>query len=168
LAEHAHHPVYRHHCDNHPFSIYTSANIEKKDLDDAARTQQGGPYIKLPDGVTRYELTGPADGPVVVLIHGATIPMYLWDEQVAPLSEAGYRVLRYDMFGRGYSDRPEGNYSQAFYRMQLADLLDALKISKPVDLISLHGRRPGNGLHRQLPQPREGPGADCSDDKLHQ
>ncbi len=67
------------------FSIYASANIEKKDLDDAARTQQGGSYIKLPDGVTHYELTGPEDGQVVVLIHGATIPMYVWDAQVDPL-----------------------------------------------------------------------------------
>jgi len=120
-----------------PLSIYASADIEKKDLDDAVRTQQGGSYIKLPDGVTHYELTGPEAGQVVVLMHGATIPMYIWDAQVDPLSRAGYRVLRYDMYGRGYSDRPAGDYSQAFYRKQLLDLLNALKIKQPVDLIGL-------------------------------
>lgn len=119
------------------FSIYASANIEKKDLDEAARTQQGGSYIKLPDGVTHYELTGPETGQAVVLVHGATIPMYLWDEQFTALAGAGYRVLRYDMYGRGYSDRPEGDYSQAFYRKQLLDLLNALKIQQPVDLVGL-------------------------------
>ena len=124
-------------------SIYASSNIEKKDLDDAARTQQGGSYVKLPDGVTHYELSGPETGQVVVLVHGATVPMYVWDAQVDPLTRAGYRVLRYDMYGRGYSDRPAGDYSQAFYRKQILDLLDTLKISQPVDLI---GVSMGGGL----------------------
>jgi len=120
-----------------PLLLYASSDIEKKDLDDAARTQQGGAYIKLPDGVTHYELTGTEAGQVVVLMHGATIPMYLWDEQFTALARAGYRVLRYDMYGRGYSDRPAGDYSQAFYRKQLLDLLNTLKIKQPVDLVGL-------------------------------
>ena len=120
-----------------PLSLYASADIETKELDDAARAQAGGAYVKLPEGVTHYELTGPDGGQVVVMLHGATIPMYLWDAQVEALTAAGYRVLRYDMYGRGYSDRPEGNYSQAFFRKQLADLLDALKIKQPVDLVGV-------------------------------
>jgi len=120
-----------------PLSLYATTNVETKDLDDAARAQAGGSYVKLPEGVTHYELTGPEDGRVVVLIHGATIPMYLWDAQVEALARAGYRVLRYDMYGRGYSDRPDGDYSQAFYRKQLLDLLDALKIKQPVDLMGV-------------------------------
>ena len=120
-----------------PLSLYATSDIETRDLDDAARTQAGGSYVTLPEGVTHYELSGPGDGQVVVLMHGATIPMYAWDAQVKPLTDAGYRVLRYDMYGRGYSDRPSGDYSQAFYRKQLADLLDALKVKQPVDLVGL-------------------------------
>jgi pimeloyl-ACP methyl ester carboxylesterase len=126
-----------------PLSLYASADIETKDLNEAARTQAGGSYVKLPQGVTHYELSGPQDGQVVVLLHGATIPMYVWDAQIEPLTTAGYRVLRYDMYGRGYSDRPDGDYSQAFFRKQLADLLDALKIKQPVDLA---GVSMGGGL----------------------
>ncbi len=120
-----------------PLSLYASADIEKKDLDDTARNQQGGSYIKLPDGVTHYELTGPETGQVVVLMHGFSIPMYVWDAQVEPLTKAGFRVLRYDMFGKGYSDRPETNYDQALFRKQLINLLDGLKIQGPVDLVGL-------------------------------
>jgi pimeloyl-ACP methyl ester carboxylesterase len=120
-----------------PLSLYATSDIETRDLDDTARTQAGGSYVKLPQGTTHYELSGPEDGQVVVLLHGATIPMYAWDAQVKPLTDAGYRVLRYDMYGRGYSDRPDGDYSQAFYRKQLADLLDALKVKQPVDLVGL-------------------------------
>jgi len=120
-----------------PLSLYATANVETRDLDDAARAQAGGSYVKLPEGVTHYEMTGPEDGQVVVLVHGATIPMYLWDAQVEALARAGYRVLRYDMYGRGYSDRPDGDYSQAFFRKQLLDLLDALKVKQPVDLVGV-------------------------------
>jgi len=126
-----------------PLSIYASADIEKKDLDDAARTQQGGSYVKLPDGITHYELTGPETGQVVVLVHGFSLPMWVWDAQVEPLTQAGFRVLRYTMFGRGYSDRPEADYSQAFYRKQLFDLLNTLKIQQPVDLV---GHSMGGGV----------------------
>ncbi|MFA5065355.1 MAG: alpha/beta hydrolase [Dehalococcoidia bacterium] len=120
-----------------PLSLYATANVETKDLDDTARAQAGGSYVELPEGVTHYEMTGPEDGQVVVLVHGATIPMYLWDAQVEALTKAGYRVLRYDMYGRGYSDRPDGDYGQAFFRKQLLDLLDALKLKQPVDLVGV-------------------------------
>lgn len=126
-----------------PLSIYASADIEKKDLDDAARTQQGGTYVKLPDGITHYELTGPETGQVVVLVHGMSVPMYGWNAQVEPLTQAGFRVLRYDMFGRGYSDRPQADYGRAFYRKQLFDLLNTLKIQQPVDLV---GHSLGGGV----------------------
>ena len=120
-----------------PMSIYTAADIEKKDLNDTTRAQLGGAYVKLPDGVTRYELIGPESGQVVVLVHGSTIPMYVWDAQVGDLVKAGFRVLRYDLYGKGYSDRPVADYSQEFYRKQLLNLLDALGIKQPVDLVGL-------------------------------
>ncbi|MCX5997634.1 MAG: alpha/beta hydrolase [Chloroflexi bacterium] len=120
-----------------PLSIYASTDIEKKDLDDAARAQQGGSYVRLSNGVTHYELIGPETGQVVVLIHGFSIPMYVWDAQVEPLTQAGFRILRYDMYGKGYSDRPEANYSQAFFRKQLINLLDGLNIQKSIDLVGL-------------------------------
>jgi pimeloyl-ACP methyl ester carboxylesterase len=50
---------------------------------------------------------GPADGPVVVLLHGFPELGYSWRHQVAPLADAGYRVLVPDMRGFGDSDAPE-------------------------------------------------------------
>jgi pimeloyl-ACP methyl ester carboxylesterase len=44
--------------------------------------------------------------------------------------------MRYDLFGRGYSDRPRISFDKALFVRQLADLLDALKIER-ADLISL-------------------------------
>jgi len=44
-------------------------------------------------------------------------------------------VLRYDLYGRGFSDRPNVIYNEEFFDRQLLELLSALKISKPVDLV---------------------------------
>ena len=51
--------------------------------------------------VTFYEDAG--EGPVVVLIHGYGADLRLWDAQVSPLKEAGFRVIRYDVRGHGRS-----------------------------------------------------------------
>ena len=126
-----------------PMSLYAASDIEKKDLNDTARTQLGGTYSRLPDGITHYELSGPKDGQVVVLVHSYTIPMYVWDAQVNDLTKAGFRVLRYDLYGTGYSDRPVADYSQEFYRKQLLNLMDALEIKGKIDLV---GIQMGGGL----------------------
>ncbi len=91
--------------------------------------------VNLPTSATHYELTGPEDGPLVVLLHGATIPMWIWDCQVPALIQAGFRVLRYDMFGKGKSACPEVNYDRHLFCNQLHQLLDALQIEAPFDLV---------------------------------
>ena len=48
---------------------------------------------------------------------------------------AGFRVLRYDHYGRGFSDRPDVVYDSDLYDQQLLELLQALNIALPVDLI---------------------------------
>lgn len=106
-------------------------------LDAAARQQLGGTYLALPQGVVHYELAGPAGAPVVVLVHGFSVPSYLWDRTVAPLQQAGYRVLRFDLYGRGYSDRPDVDYGLDVYVSQLRDLLAGLQLRQPVHLVGL-------------------------------
>ena len=116
---------------------YFALRRETRALNAAAREALGGTYVTLSDGVTHYELTGPVDAPVVVLIHGGTIAHYAWDAQVLPLREAGFRVLRYTHFGRGYSDRPLVDYDRALYQRQLEELLQAMSIEGPVTLIGV-------------------------------
>ena len=50
--------------------------------------------------------SGPADGPVVVLLHG--FPEYWrgWAKQIDPLVQAGYRVIVPDQRGYNLSDKP--------------------------------------------------------------
>jgi len=117
--------------------VYMAADLEKKALNDDERVRLGGTYLKLSAGVTHYELAGPSEGKVVVLVHGFSVPMFNWDPQVKALTAAGFRVLRYDLYGRGYSDRPEARYDAALFVTQIRDLLDALRITGPVSLVGL-------------------------------
>lgn len=116
---------------------YVALDPEQQPLDERARTRSGGTYVALADGVTHYQLAGPADGPAVVLVHGATVPMWTWDHLTASLAANGYRVLRYDKYGRGYSDRPATDYNRGLYQRQLRELIDRLALKTPFDLIGL-------------------------------
>ncbi len=110
---------------------------QKEALDDTARKSATGQFIKLSDGVVHYEIAGPATGQVVVLIHGVTTPCFVWDHNFQELVNAGFRVLRYDHYGRGFSDRPDGVYDRDLYDRELVQLLQGLKIRLPVYLTGL-------------------------------
>jgi pimeloyl-ACP methyl ester carboxylesterase len=43
--------------------------------------------------------------------------------------------LRYDLYGRGLSDRPDAAYDAGLYDRQLAQLIEALRPPRPVDLV---------------------------------
>lgn len=105
-------------------------------LDARVRETLPGKTTWLTDGVTYYESSGPEQGNPVILIHGFSVPSFIWDRNFDALAGAGLRVVRYDLYGRGYSDRPRAAYDKALFVRQLADLLDALKLDQG-DLVSL-------------------------------
>ena len=65
--------------------------------------------ITTDQGRFRAEMAGPADGPLVVLLHGFPQSRHSWRHQVPSLADAGYRAVAPD--GRGYSPgvRPDPN-----------------------------------------------------------
>ena len=118
---------------------YRYKNPEQLTLDDQARNSAGAPgaFVALSGGVTHYEAAGPANGRVALLVHGFSVPSYIWDPTFKALADAGYRVIRYDLYGRGLSDRPDAAYDGAFYDQQIDDLLKALQVNGQVDLFGL-------------------------------
>lgn len=100
-----------------------------------AREAAPGAFIKLPQGVTHYEWLGAKSGPVAVCVHGLTTPSFVWRNLAADLGALGFRVLVYDLYGRGYSDRPRGPQGAAFFTQQLFDLLEALEVEDDITLL---------------------------------
>lgn len=67
---------------------------------------------------------GPADGPLVILLHGFPEFWFGWREHIGPLAAAGFRVVAPDQRGYNLSDKPPGVRS---YRLDLlADDIFAL------------------------------------------
>jgi pimeloyl-ACP methyl ester carboxylesterase len=119
------------------YLVYQLRDPERRDLDDAARREAPGRFVRLTDGVTHYETAGPATGAVVVLPAAFSVPAYIWDTVYQRLPDSGFRVLRYDYYGRGWSDRADVSYDQDLFVRQLDELLDSLRIDEPVDLAGL-------------------------------
>jgi len=105
---------------------YFVAHGEHRRLDQATRDELRGSFVHCSDGVTHYELTGPADGELVVLAGGLTIPLFYWDAFAEELHGRGYRTLAYSGYGRGYSDRVRAVYDEALFVRQLSDLIERL------------------------------------------
>jgi pimeloyl-ACP methyl ester carboxylesterase len=117
-------------------AFYLARNPEHEKVDKTARASAGpgARFVHLSDGITQYELSGSDAGRTVVLCSGATVPYYLWDPTRDALAANGFRVLRYNYYGRGFSDRPTLAYDLATYDRQLSELLDSLGIHGPVDI----------------------------------
>lgn len=110
---------------------------ETKDLNEFTRKELSGSFIPLPDGVTHYELSNPEKEDTVILVHGFSVPYFIYDPTFQFLTESGFRVARYDLFGRGFSDRPDARYNLDLYVKQLGDLVDTLGFTRPISLVGL-------------------------------
>lgn len=116
---------------------YIFSGGEKITLTDQVRASLPGKFAHLSNGVTHFEYSENQNTPVVVLVHGFSVPYYIWDPTFSALSDNGFSVLRYDLYGRGYSDRPEIEYDLDLYVNQLSELLEHLDIGRPVHLVGL-------------------------------
>lgn len=110
---------------------------EKKSINAEDRALAQGDFIELSNGFVHYEIDGPEDGQTLVLIPGLSVPYSIWDPTFEALVAEGYRVVRYDLYGRGFSDRPILKYNHVLFDDQLSQLLQHLNVRFPVDLIGL-------------------------------
>ncbi|MBO9450477.1 alpha/beta hydrolase [Tropicibacter sp. R16_0] len=114
-----------------PFAIEARRKVIGAD----DRQNAPGAFVELSQGITHYQWHGPVRGPIAVCVHGLTTPSFVWQGLAAGLSAMGYRVLTYDLYGRGYSDRPVGAQTDAFFIQQLEELLKDQEVTEDFTLI---------------------------------
>jgi pimeloyl-ACP methyl ester carboxylesterase len=68
------------------------------------------------------------DGRPIVLIHGWPLSAQSWSAQIAPLTQAGYRVIAYDRRGFGRSDKPADGYDYDTLADDLNGILEDLDL----------------------------------------
>ena len=69
---------------------------------------------------------GPADGPLVLLLHGFPEFWWSWRHQLVALGEAGFRAVAPDLRGYGASDKPPRGYDQFTLSSDIAGMVRAL------------------------------------------
>jgi len=104
-------------------------------VDKKARTQAPGQFASLSRGLTHYRWHGHIGGPVAVCIHGLSTSSYVWGVIEEMLISMGFRVLTYDLYGRGFSDRPGGDQTPEFFVEQLEDLLEDQGVEDEITLL---------------------------------
>jgi pimeloyl-ACP methyl ester carboxylesterase len=72
---------------------------------------------------------GPADGPVVVLLHGWPEHWWLWREVIPALAADGRRVIAPDLRGFGWSEITPRGYEKEQFATDILALLDTLGVS---------------------------------------
>ena len=97
-----------------------------------------GPLKQINAGVLNvgYAEAGPADGPVVILLHGWPYDIYAFVDVAPVLASAGFRVIVPYLRGYGttrfLSADTMRNGQPAAFATDIIDLMDALKIEKAV------------------------------------
>ena len=118
-------------CAAFPFALeHARLKMDKK-----ARADAPGDFYYLKTGLTHYRYFGPKTGGLVVCIHGLTTPSFVFEALAKELVAKGYRVLVYDHYGRGYSDRPSGVQDRQFFVQHLHELLAGLGEKDVFDLV---------------------------------
>jgi haloalkane dehalogenase len=93
-------------------------------------------YQQVPDGEggelrMHYLDEGPADGQVVLLMHGQPSWCYLYRKMIPLFVAGGYRVIAPDLIGFGKSDKPtqRSDYTYANHVAWVKALLEAIDVS---------------------------------------
>lgn len=83
-------------------------------------------------------------GTPIILVHGITANAFCFQAFADGLAH-DHRIIAYDLRGRGDSDKPESGYNIPTHTTDLANLIDTLKLDRPVvvghslgALIALH------------------------------
>lgn len=107
----------------------------RKPVASRKHSDPAGRFADLPRGRVFFRWHGPESGPVAVCVHGLTTPSYVWDGLIPHLTGKGFRVLSFDLYGRGYSDRPRAEQDADFFDNLLCGLLADQRVSEPFTLL---------------------------------
>jgi pimeloyl-ACP methyl ester carboxylesterase len=89
-------------------------------------------FVEVDGARVRVREEGPADAPVIVLMHGFVYSLETWDAWAEAL-RADWRVIRFDLAGHGLSGPdPEQRYSPEERAAFVGDVMDALGVERAI------------------------------------
>ncbi len=122
------------------FGLYYASKMIQEPITVNAKFLKNAPgqFLEPKDGYTHYQVFGPDTGKPILLIHGGgATGSYVWIKNYPALLRAGYRVYMYDLYGRGYSERPNQPHTLELFSLQLHSFLDSMALTEPVTMVAL-------------------------------
>ena len=111
----------------------------------------GTSFLSLSSGETHYLDVG--EGDVILLIHGSSGSIADWQENVAYRLAESHRVVAFDSYGFGLSERNDSfEYGFDLWTQQAIEVLDALEIEQVVVLGHSAGAVPAVALGAYYPE----------------
>jgi predicted alpha/beta-fold hydrolase len=107
-----------------------------------------GQFLQDRHGFTHYKVDG--SGPMVVLIHGLATSIDVYEIITTELVNSGFKVLRYDFYGHGYSkhggDETFFDYDTDLFVDQLEDVLEHVEKEEGVQAAAICGHSTGGNV----------------------
>ena len=126
-------------------SVFLSCSSPKYEYiikDDLFRTTiKNGNFAELKNGYTYFNINNRSSENTLVFIHGFSVPSYIWDKTYNSAKEKGYKVIKLDLYGRGFSDNPSLDYTDELFANQVIELLEVLEIKTATFLGLSNGGR---------------------------
>ena len=119
--------------------------------DDFRKTIKSGYFLEQSKGFTYYNIENRNSENTLVFIHGFSVPSYIWEKTFNSAKEKGYKVISLDLYGRGFSENPNVNYTDELFAKQVIDLLEHLEIHKAIFLGLSNGGRVISKIHDLSP-----------------
>ena len=126
-------------------SVFLSCSSPKYEYiikDDLFRTWiKNGNFAELKNGYTYFNINNRSSENTLIFIHGFSVPSYIWDKTYNSAKEKGYKVIKLDLYGRGFSDNPSLDYTDELFANQVIELLEVLEIKTATFLGLSNGGR---------------------------
>ena len=109
--------------------------------DSFRKTINSGNFAELSNGFTYYNIDNRFNENTLVFIHGFSVPSYIWEKTYNSAKEKGFKVIKLDLYGRGFSDNPDLDYTDELFANQVIELLQELQITNATFLGLSNGGR---------------------------
>ena len=97
-------------------------------------------FVNVDGATVHYQEFGDPGDPTLLLIHGYTASVYVWNTTAPLLADNGFHVIAIDLIGFGYSEKPAWfDYSIPSQARMIARFMDRLGIGRATIVGSSYG-----------------------------
>ena len=110
---------------------YFESVVKDADFRASIELEPDAAFVELSQGFTYYRMTDRDQCATPdVLVHGFSVPSYIWEPTYDFLASKGRCVIMLDLYGRGLSDNPDVAYTDTLFATQVLELLDVLGVER--------------------------------------